>query len=223
MHLVMFQVLDRQPFTSVGGDDRADRARRPPPAASEAGWKDTVQVAPERDRARDRALRGLRGHVPVPLPHPRARGPRDDAAVPDGFLRRRRARSRRDLRQRGRQRHAGILLQRYVRVEARGDRLSGRRRECDPAETCSGSSAVCPADAVSPAGTPCSGDGDVCTDDACDGVGACAHVFDPGNDPSCEPPRRPRRPSSRSRRRRSRPPNSAATRTEAATSPPATR
>jgi hypothetical protein len=45
MHLVMFQVLDRQAFTTVGGDIVPVGAPVPPPAG-EAGWKDTVQVAP---------------------------------------------------------------------------------------------------------------------------------------------------------------------------------
>jgi spore coat protein A len=45
LHLVMFQVLDRQPFTVVGG---AITPSGPPvpPAAHLAGWKDTVAVAP---------------------------------------------------------------------------------------------------------------------------------------------------------------------------------
>jgi spore coat protein A len=45
MHLVAFQVLDRQPITVVGGGWTA--AGPPvPPAAVEAGWKDTVAVGP---------------------------------------------------------------------------------------------------------------------------------------------------------------------------------
>ncbi|MBY0279526.1 DUF4215 domain-containing protein [Candidatus Binatia bacterium] len=47
---------------------------------------------------------------------------------------------------------------------------------CDTAETCTGSSTACPADAFAIAGTVCADDGNVCTDDACDGAGACAHA-----------------------------------------------
>src|SRR2546422_10110949 len=50
--------------------------------------------------------------------------------------------------------------------------------ECDNQETCSGTSATCPADTVKSAGTACSDDGHVCTSDVCNGtVGApaCTH------------------------------------------------
>jgi FtsP/CotA-like multicopper oxidase with cupredoxin domain len=45
MHLVMFQVLDRQAFEIVGGDVVPIGSPVPPPP-HEAGWKDTVQVGP---------------------------------------------------------------------------------------------------------------------------------------------------------------------------------
>ena len=45
LHLVMFQVLDRQAFEIVGGQIVPLGARVPPPP-QEAGWKDTVQVGP---------------------------------------------------------------------------------------------------------------------------------------------------------------------------------
>jgi spore coat protein A len=45
MHLVMFQVLDRQPFTVVDGVITPAGQRVPPPP-QEAGWKDTVMVHP---------------------------------------------------------------------------------------------------------------------------------------------------------------------------------
>jgi spore coat protein A len=45
MHLVMFQVLDRQAFEEVGGEIVPIGSPVPPPA-HEAGWKDTVQVGP---------------------------------------------------------------------------------------------------------------------------------------------------------------------------------
>src|SRR5207253_2354481 len=50
--------------------------------------------------------------------------------------------------------------------------------ECDLAESCTGSSATCPADAVKTAGTTCTDDGNVCTSDVCNGtIGtpACTH------------------------------------------------
>ncbi len=45
MHLVMFQVLDRQPFEIIGGNITPIGSPVPPPP-HEAGWKDTVQVGP---------------------------------------------------------------------------------------------------------------------------------------------------------------------------------
>jgi spore coat protein A len=45
MHLVMFQVLDRQAFDDSGGEIVPIGAPVPPPP-HEAGWKDTVQVGP---------------------------------------------------------------------------------------------------------------------------------------------------------------------------------
>ncbi len=45
MHLVFFQILDRQNFNEVNGDI-VPIGSPAPPAPEEAGWKDTVQVAP---------------------------------------------------------------------------------------------------------------------------------------------------------------------------------
>jgi hypothetical protein len=45
IHLVMFQVLDRQPFTLVNGQVVPVGTRTPPPP-HEAGWKDTVATYP---------------------------------------------------------------------------------------------------------------------------------------------------------------------------------
>jgi spore coat protein A len=45
MHLVQFQVLDRQPFARVGGQI-VPTGPRVPPDASAAGWKDTAPVGP---------------------------------------------------------------------------------------------------------------------------------------------------------------------------------
>src|SRR5947208_5777628 len=47
---------------------------------------------------------------------------------------------------------------------------------CDVAESCTGSSATCPADAVKAAGTACTDDGNPCTSDVCDGTSVtCTH------------------------------------------------
>lgn len=45
MHLVFFQVLDRQPIELVDGNPVPTGTRQPPPP-EESGWKDTVQVGP---------------------------------------------------------------------------------------------------------------------------------------------------------------------------------
>lgn len=45
MHLVMFQVLDRQRF-ELDGDEVVPIGPRMPPRPEESGWKDTVQVGP---------------------------------------------------------------------------------------------------------------------------------------------------------------------------------
>src|SRR5438552_369045 len=54
--------------------------------------------------------------------------------------------------------------------------------ECDVADSCTGSSATCPADTVKAAGTACTDDGNPCTTDVCDGtVGAPACTHPAGN------------------------------------------
>jgi spore coat protein A len=50
MHLIFFQVLDRQPFTIVGGEIVPSGPPVPPPP-EEAGWKDTVRRCRSRSRA----------------------------------------------------------------------------------------------------------------------------------------------------------------------------
>jgi spore coat protein A, manganese oxidase len=45
LHLIFFQVLDRQPFV-MDGETVVPTGSRLPPPASEAGWKDTVAVGP---------------------------------------------------------------------------------------------------------------------------------------------------------------------------------
>ncbi|HEU4401463.1 MAG TPA: multicopper oxidase domain-containing protein, partial [Candidatus Polarisedimenticolia bacterium] len=46
MHLVMFQVLDRDGFTTGAGGTIIPNGTPQPPAAEESGWKDTAMVAP---------------------------------------------------------------------------------------------------------------------------------------------------------------------------------
>ena len=73
--------------TSTRSPSRSSTASRSatapprPPESWEAGRKDTVIAYPERDHAREGALRPPRA-VRLALPHPRARGQRDDAALP---------------------------------------------------------------------------------------------------------------------------------------------
>ncbi|HSE12014.1 MAG TPA: multicopper oxidase domain-containing protein, partial [Rudaea sp.] len=45
LHLSIFQIVDRQPFTVVNGDI-VPSGSAAPPAAWESGWKDTVLVNP---------------------------------------------------------------------------------------------------------------------------------------------------------------------------------
>ena len=117
MHLVMFQILDRDGkvarlFGGEGGGpdahapgllpgsrpghiherpQRRDHPRRQSAAAASRGGRleGHRPGRAERDPPGDRALHRLQGEVPLSLPHPRARGPRDDAPVPDGLVRRR--------------------------------------------------------------------------------------------------------------------------------------
>jgi hypothetical protein len=83
MHLVFFRILDRDGFTKGAGGEIIPDGTPQSPSLEESGWKDTAMVGPN-EILRVIALRGLRGPVRLPLPHPRARGPRDDAVVPHG-------------------------------------------------------------------------------------------------------------------------------------------
>ena len=71
IHEVQFQVVDRQPF---------DGAPSRPPERWETGFKDTVIAYPG-EITRVKALFDLPRPVRLALPHRRARGQRDDAAV----------------------------------------------------------------------------------------------------------------------------------------------
>jgi spore coat protein A len=186
MHLVMFQVLDRQPFT-MSGDTIVPTGSPSPPAAWEAGWKDTVQVGPNelvRVIARFENYKGKFAYHCHILEHEDHEMMRQFQTVScgDGEID-----PGESCDSAGANGTPGSCCSASCEWNPAATVCRADGGECDPAETCSGSSAACPDDAVSPDGTPCSGDGDVCTDDACDGAGTCAHEFDPGNDPACEP------------------------------------
>jgi len=51
--------------------------------------------------------------------------------------------------------------------------------ECDPQETCDGTSTQCPIDAKKAENEACTDDGAACTRDVCDGTGQCAHPLRP--------------------------------------------
>ena len=75
---------------------------------------------------------------------------------------------------------AGDCCSATCQFEDEGTQCRPTAGECDPAETCTGSSGECPDDAKSPSGTACSDDGNPCTTDLCDGIHAvCVHA--PGN------------------------------------------
>jgi hypothetical protein len=58
-----------------------------------------------------------------------------------------------------------------------GATCRGSAGVCDLAETCTGTSAVCPADVLRPSGTSCADDGNACTADQCNGSSAsCQHA-----------------------------------------------
>jgi hypothetical protein len=79
MHLVAFQVLDRDGFTTGFGGVIIPNGNPQAPPAEENGWKDTVMVAPNQI-VRVIAKFELQGNYAYHC-HPRARGQRDDAAV----------------------------------------------------------------------------------------------------------------------------------------------
>lgn len=185
MHLILFQVLDRQAFTT-SGDDIIPVGSPSPPPPGEAGWKDTVQVAPGelvRVIARFEDYKGLFSyhcHILEHEDHEMMRQFRTvscgDGEVDPGE----------DCDEGVANGAAGACCTSGCAFVPGATSCRASTGECDPAESCTGSTATCPADAKTPAGDACASDGDICTDDACDGAGACDHVFDAGNDPSCE-------------------------------------
>src|SRR5436309_760918 len=73
---------------------------------------------------------------------------------------------------------AGSCCSASCRFVTSGTICRAAANECDVAESCTGSSATCPADTVKAAGTACTDDGNVCTTDACNGTAgapACTH------------------------------------------------
>ena len=72
LHLVRFQILDRRSFEPeayYNGGKIQFIGPPVPPAANEAGWKDTVQRPPRHGDTHHRALRRLPRPVRVALPH----------------------------------------------------------------------------------------------------------------------------------------------------------
>ncbi|MFN2376350.1 MAG: multicopper oxidase domain-containing protein [Candidatus Binatia bacterium] len=186
MHLVFFQVLDRQAFTE-SGDDIVLVGNPVPPPAEEAGWKDTVQVGPNevvRVIARFEDYKGkypYHCHILEHEDHEMMRqfqtvscgdgevdeGEQCDQGVANGT--------------------AGSCCTADCTLVASSTQCRASTGECDPAEICNGGNPLCPPDIVHPAGLACTPDADVCTDDECDGAGLCVHTFDITNDPLCEP------------------------------------
>src|SRR5437773_9096337 len=73
---------------------------------------------------------------------------------------------------------AGSCCSASCRFVTSGTVCRAAANECDLADTCTGSSATCPADAVKAAGAACTDDGNVCTTDVCNGTSgapACTH------------------------------------------------
>src|SRR5213078_4869444 len=73
---------------------------------------------------------------------------------------------------------AGSCCSAACRFVTSGTICRAAANECDLAESCTGSSATCPADTVKAAGTACTDDGNPCTTDVCDGTAgapACTH------------------------------------------------
>src|SRR5438034_2037931 len=71
---------------------------------------------------------------------------------------------------------AGSCCSASCRFVTSGTICRAAANECDVAESCTGSSATCPADAVKAAGTACTDEGNPCTSDVCDGTSVtCTH------------------------------------------------
>ncbi len=84
LHLVRFQILDRRRFDAFQYmTQNTLRYVGPvmPPDPNEMGWKDTVRVNAKTVTRIIVPFVGIRRPLCLALPHPRARGQRDDAAV----------------------------------------------------------------------------------------------------------------------------------------------
>ncbi len=184
MHLVMFQVLDRQSFT-MSGETIVPIGSPVPPPANEAGWKDTVQVGSSqlvRVIARFEDYKGKYPYHCHILEHEDHEMMRQfetvscgDGEVDPGE----------DCDLSGAN-GAGSCCTNACTFAAASAVCRASTSACDLAEHCSGSAAGCPVDQAAPDGTPCTDDADVCTDDTCKGA-ACIHLFDESNDPTCAP------------------------------------
>ena len=86
VHETVFEVVNREGLVLDANGDPAEPLTPDgvitPPEPTETGFKDTVTAYPGQSHARARAVPQARP-VRVALPHRRARGQRDDAAVPD--------------------------------------------------------------------------------------------------------------------------------------------
>ena len=185
MHLVMFQVLDRQLFDSSGATIVPIGVPLPP-APEEAGWKDTVKVGPNelvRVIARFEDYKGKYPYHCHILEHEDHEMMRQFETVScgDGEID-----AGETCDQGAGNGAAGACCSADCAIRAAATPCRASIGVCDPAEACNGTSPLCPANTLLPAGTTCTGDGDVCTDDNCDGAGTCAHILDPSNDPSCQ-------------------------------------
>lgn len=185
MHLVMFQVLDRQPFTT-SGETIIPIGDPVPPAASEAGWKDTVQVGPNqlvRVIARFEDYKGKYAYHCHILEHEDHEMMRQFQTVScgDGQID-----PGEDCDLGAANGAAGSCCRNDCETASTVTTCRASTGACDVAEHCNGISPLCPADTKAPDGTPCTSDGDICTDDFCASA-VCTHIFDEGNDPSCSP------------------------------------
>jgi FtsP/CotA-like multicopper oxidase with cupredoxin domain len=186
MHLVMFQVLDRQAFT-VSGETIVPVGSPIVRPATEAGWKDTVQVGPNQIVRVVARFEDYKGRYPYHchiLEHEDHEMMRQFETVScgDGQID---AGEQCDLASTNGM--PGSCCSNDCEAASAATVCRASTGECDIAEQCSGSGSPCPIDAKKPVGTPCSDDGNICTDDVCATGAVCTHAFDASNDPGCAP------------------------------------
>jgi spore coat protein A len=183
MHLVFFQILNRDGFTRGAGGEIIPNGTPQSPPLEESGWKDTAMVGPNeilRVIARFEDYKGKYAYHCHILEHEDHEMMRQFETVSCGD-------SEVDP---GEECDLGALngdpsvcCSSDCQLVTIGTTCRASLGECDPEETCDGVGELCPADTVDPAGTPCADDGNVCTDDQCDGMGECEH---PNNTAPCD-------------------------------------